>query len=251
MKILIVDDKAEEKLYKTMIDLKRSNEELQQFAYVASHDLQEPLRTVSSFTQLLQKRYKDKLDEEANEYIKYAVDGAVRMQNLIHDLLLLSRVGTRGKPFKETDMNNILNIVKDNLSESIKDTNTKITSHPLPVIFADDSQMIQLLQNLIFNAIKFQGDESPRIHISAEAKANDWVFSVKDNGIGIDSKYFEKNFVVFQRLHKIGEYEGTGMGLAVCKKIAQRHGGKIWVESAGYNKGSTFKIKLPNKYFYE
>ena len=239
--------RAEKKLYKTMKDLERSNAELEQFAYIASHDLQEPLRSVASFTQLLQQRYKDKLDEDANEFIKFAVDGATRMQSLIQDLLLLSRVGTRGEPFKETDMNIILNYVIENITQSIKDTNAKITNDPLPVIFADDSQMIQLLQNLILNAIKFHGDEPPHIHISAKAKAKDWVFSVKDNGIGIDSKYFEKIFVVFQRLHKGGEYEGTGIGLAVCKKIAQRHGGKIWVESAGKNKGSTFIVKLPIK----
>ena len=240
--------KAEEKLYNIMEDLKRSNAELEQFAYVASHDLQEPLRSVASFTQLLQERYKDKLDEDANEFIKFAVDGATRMQNLINDLLLFSRVGKRGKSFKETDMNIVLHAVRDNLSQSIKETNTTITNDPLPLIIADESQMMQLLQNLISNAIKFHGDDPPIIHISAEVTSSEWILSVKDNGIGIDSIYFEKIFIIFQRLHRLGEYEGTGMGLAICKKIAQRHGGKIWVESAGNNKGSTFMIKLPIKY---
>ena len=240
--------KAEEKLYKSMKDLEQSNAELQQFAYVASHDLQEPLRSIVNFTQLLQTRYKDKLDKDANEFIKFTVDGATRMQNLIKDLLLFSRVGTRGMPTKETDMNIVLNTVRDNLLQSIKETNTTITNDPLPVIIADGSQMMQLLQNLISNAIKFHGDDPPNIHISAEVTPSEWILSVKDNGIGIDSKYFEKIFVIFQRLHTIGEYEGTGLGLAICKKIVQQHGGEIWVESAGKNKGSTFKVKLPIKY---
>ena len=235
--------KAEQKLKRIVEDLQRSNEELEQFAYIASHDLQEPLRSIASFAQLLQKRYKDKLDEEANEFINFVVDGAMRMQNLIMDLLMFSRVGTHGKPFKETDMNVTLNHVINMLSQSINETAAKITSDPLPVIFADESQMIQILQNLISNAIKFHGDDSPSIHISAKVNANEWVFSVKDNGIGIDPKYFEKIFVIFQRLHRVGEYEGTGIGLAVCKKIANRHGGVVWVVSKP-GKGSTFYFTI-------
>ncbi len=234
---------AEQRLANTMEELKHSNEELEQFAYVASHDLQEPLRMVSGFTQLLQQRYQDKLDQDANDFINFAVDGATRMQGLINDLLIFSRVGTHGKPFKATDMNVILQDVLDNVTQSIKETDATIIKDPLPVIIADDSQMIQLLQNLISNAIKFHGDEPPRIHVSGEVKANEWIFSVKDNGIGIDSKYFEKIFVIFQRLHKKGEYGGTGIGLAVCKKIVQKHGGNIWIESE-LGKGSTFYFTI-------
>jgi len=235
--------KAEEKLKDTVENLKRSNEELEQFAYIASHDLQEPLRSVASFTQLLQKRYKDKLDKDANEFIQFAVDGATKMQNLIKDLLMFSRVGTRGKLFSEIDMNLILTDVLDSLLQSIKETEAEITYDHLPTIVADDSQMKQLLQNLIANAIKFNGDDAPRIHITGKNKANEWVFSVKDNGIGIDSDYFDKIFIIFQRLHKAAEYRGTGIGLAVCKKIAQRHGGKIWVTSKP-GKGSTFHFTI-------
>jgi len=235
--------KAEDDLKRIMDDLKRSNEELEQFAYVASHDLQEPLRMVASFTQLLQTRYQDKLDDDANDFINYAVDGANRMQSLIKDLLIFSRVGTRGKPFKATDMNVILQDVLENIMQSTKETDATITNDPLPVVIADNSQMIQLLQNLISNTIKFHGDEPPRIHVSGEVKVNEWIFSVKDNGIGIDSKYFEKIFVIFQRLHKKEKYQGTGIGLAVCKKIVQRHGGKMWVESE-LGKGSTFYFTI-------
>jgi light-regulated signal transduction histidine kinase (bacteriophytochrome) len=198
---------------------------------------------VASFTQLLQQRYQDKLDDDANDFINYAVDGATRMQGLINDLLIFSRVGTRGNPFKATDMNIILQDVLNNVTQSIKETEATITNDPLPVVIADDSQMIQLLQNLISNAIKFHGDEPPHIHVSGEVKANEWIFSVKDNGIGIDSKYFEKIFIIFQRLHKKEKYGGTGIGLAVCKKIVQRHSGKIWVESE-LGKGSTFYFTI-------
>jgi len=243
MKDITERKKAEESLRAMMEDLKRSNTELEQFAYVASHDLQEPLRMVASFTQLLQQRYQDKLDQDANEFINFAVDGAIRMQGLINDLLIFSRVGTRGKPFKASDMNVILQDVLNNVVQLIKETDATITNDPLPVVIADDSQMIQLLQNLISNAIKFHGDEPPRIHVSGEVKANEWIFSVKDNGIGIDSKYFEKIFVIFQRLHKKGVYGGTGIGLAVCKKIVQRHGGDIWIESE-LGKGSTFYFAI-------
>ena len=234
---------TEEELKERVKNLKLSNEELEQFAYIASHDLQEPLRSVASFTQLLQKRYKDKLDKEANEFIQFIVDGATKMHDLITDLLLFSRIGTRVKPFAETDMNLILKEVLDSLTQSIKETKAEITYDHLPTIKADDSQMKQLLQNLISNAIKFHGDDTPHIHITGKKKTNEWVFSVKDNGIGIDPNYFDKIFIIFQRLHKTAEYRGTGIGLAVCKKIAQRHGGKIWVTSK-LGKGATFYFTI-------
>ena len=237
--------KAEEELKATLKDLKRSNTELEQFAYVASHDLQEPLRMVASFTQLLQNRYQDKLDEDANDFINYAVDGATRMQNLISDLLIFSRVGTRGKPFKNTDMNAVLEGVITTFRQIIKETNVTLTHNPLPMIFADESQMIQLLQNLISNAIKFhKEEESPVVHISAKLQKNQWIFSVRDNGIGINSQYFDRIFIIFQRLHKKDEFDGTGIGLAICKKIIERHKGKIWVESE-LGKGSTFYFSIP------
>ena len=243
--------KAEEELKATLKDLKRSNIELEQFAYVASHDLQEPLRMITSFTQLLQNRYQDKLDDDANDFINYAVNGATRMQNLIKDLLIFSRVGTRGKPFKTTDMNGVLEAVIATFQQIIKKTNITLTYNPLPVIIADEPQMIQLMQNLISNAIKFRNEEPPRIHVSGEVKADKWIFSVSDNGIGMDSKFFDRIFVIFQCLHVKDKYGGTGIGLAVCKKIIQRHGGKIWVESE-IGKGSTFyftisKIKVGKK----
>jgi chemotaxis family two-component system sensor kinase Cph1 len=236
--------KSRKKLKNALEDLKRSNAELEQFAYVASHDLQEPLRMVASFTQLLQKRYIDKLDQDANDFINYAVDGAIRMQSLINDLLAFSRVGTQKAAFNETDMNLILEQVKSNLSYSIKDTGAIITNDPLPVVIADESQMIQLIQNLISNAIKFQKkNATPIIHISGKTEENQWIFSVKDNGIGIDPQFFDRIFIIFQRLHKKDEYGGTGIGLSVCRKIAQRHGGKIWIESEP-DKGTTFYLTL-------
>ncbi len=234
------------KLKGTMKDLKRSNAELEQFAYVVSHDLQEPLRMVASFTQLLQKRYQDKLDDEANEFINFAVDGATRMQGLINDLLTFSRIGTKRVSFSPTDMNIILENVLANIRQSTIEADAEITFDSLPVIIADGLQMAQLLQNLISNAIKFHGPVHPKIHISGENKPDKWVFSVMDNGIGIEPKHFKRIFVVFQRLHKRDEYEGSGIGLAVCKKIVKRHGGKIWVESE-LGKGSTFYFTIPKK----
>ena len=237
---------VEVELRKTMLDLERSNNDLEQFASIASHDLQEPLRMVTGFTQLLQDRYKDKLDEDANDFINYAIDGATRMKNLIDDLLIFSRIGSRGKPFKLIEMNIALEIVLSNLGHLIEETHSAITSDPLPVIKADETQMIQLFQNLISNAIKFRGEKTPAIHVTAEIKTDMWTFSVQDNGIGIDSKYFDKIFIIFQRLHKKKEYDGTGIGLAVCKKIIQRHSGKIWVESE-LGKGSTFHFSIKKK----
>ena len=236
--------RAEEVLRKTIADMDRSNKELEQFAYVASHDLQEPLRMVASFTQLLAKRYKDKLDADANEFIGYAVDGANRMEKMINDLLSYSRVETRGKPFEAVGCTAILNQALTNLRMAIEETGAMITQDPLPTVMGAESQLVQLFQNLIDNAIKFRREEPPRIHISAEDRGNDWFFSVKDNGIGIDPQYNERIFIIFQRLHRREEYPGTGIGLTICKKIVERHGGRVWVDSQPGN-GSTFYFTIP------
>jgi PAS domain S-box-containing protein len=235
---------AEEKLKKTMEDLEHSNKELEQFAYVASHDLQEPLRMVSSYTQLLERRYKDKLDADAKEFIAYAVDGANRMQRLIQDLLAYSRVSSRGSPLNPTDCNAVLGTVRINLSVAIEENNACVTHDELPIVMADDTQLVQVFQNLIGNAIKFCSEEPPRIHVSAEKNEKEWIFSVRDNGKGIDPQYHERVFVIFQRLQGKGEYPGTGIGLAICKRIIERHGGRIWVESE-LGKGSTFYFTIP------
>jgi PAS domain S-box-containing protein len=236
---------AEEALKKTLKDLERSNKELEQFAYVASHDLQEPLRMISSFTQLLAKRYQDKIDKDANDFINYTVDAANRLQKMIQDLLSYSRISTRGNPLVETDANSALGEAISNLNASIQETGVLIVNDELPSVLADHSQLVQLFQNLLGNAIKFHGEESPRIHISAQKADKEWIFSVKDNGIGIDSQYFERIFVIFQRLHPGSQYPGTGIGLALCNRIVKRHGGRIWVESTP-GKGSTFYFTLKN-----
>ena len=234
-----------EELQKTIAELGRSNAELERFAYIASHDLQEPLRMVASYTQLLEKRYKDKLDADANDFIGYAVDGAKRMQQLINDLLTYSRVGTRGKPFEPADCMTVFEAAVANLDVAIRESGAEVTSDPLPSVMADEGQLVQLFQNLIDNAVKFHGEELPRIHVSAEQKGDEWVFSVRDNGIGIDSQYLEQVFKVFQSLHG-GKYRGTGIGLSIAKKIVERHGGRIWLESQP-GKGTIVHFTIPAK----
>jgi light-regulated signal transduction histidine kinase (bacteriophytochrome) len=236
----------ENELRQTLEKLKQSNAELEQFAYVASHDLQEPLRMVASYVQLLQRRYQGKLGPEADEFIGYAVDGANRMRGLIDDLLTYSRVGRLGKPFEPINLKSTLDIVLKNLQASIEENNATITHDKLPVISADGGQLVQLFQNLIGNAIKFHGKEAPCVHISAKNKGSEYQFAVSDNGIGIDPQYFERLFKIFQRLHTREEYPGSGIGLAVCKKIVERHGGRIWIESQ-VGKGSTIYFTLSKK----
>jgi signal transduction histidine kinase len=223
--------------------LARSNQDLEQFAYVASHDLQEPLRMVTSYLQLLVKRYGGKLDADANEFIDFAVDGAVRMRKLINDLLAYSRVGTQGKELSLTDCEAVLVQSINDLKIIIEENGAHVTHDPLPTVMADPPQLGQLFQNLIGNAIKFRSHEPPRVHISASRNGSGWVFSVRDNGIGIPSEYSERIFIIFQRLHNREEYAGTGIGLAICKKIVERHGGHIWVESE-VGKGAIFRFSL-------
>ena len=238
--------KAEEMLKLNISELARSNAELEQFAYVSSHDLQEPLRMIGSYLQLLERRYQGQLDDKADKYIHFAVDGAARMQHLINDLLEFSRVTTRAKELEVTDVESVYNQVLINLEVSIKENNVVITHDPLPVVMADDIQLTQVFQNLISNAIKFRGEDDPKIHIGVVRKSDQWLFSVLDNGIGIDSKHKDRIFEVFKRLHKRRDYPGTGIGLSICKKIIERHGGNIWVESElGY--GSVFYFTLPVK----
>ena len=236
---------AEEALMKTMTELKRSNEELGQFAYVASHDLQEPLRMVASYTQLLAQRYKGQLDSDADEFIGYAVDGCDRMQRLIQDLLSYSRAGTNIGALREISSEKALEESLANLQVTIKESGAVVTHDSLPAIMTDDAQLVLLFQNLIGNAIKYHGTESPRVHVSATNNAgHEWIFSVRDNGLGIEPQYFKRIFILFQRLHGQKEFEGTGIGLAMCKKIVDRLGGRIWVESQP-NLGSTFFFTLP------
>jgi PAS domain S-box-containing protein len=236
--------KGEADLLNKMEELNRSNEELGQFAYIASHDLQEPLRMVASYTQLLSRRYKGKLDSDADEFIAFAVDGAGRMQRLIQDLLTYSRVGTKGQDLLETSSEEALQHALTNLRGAIEASGALVTHDPLPIVAADEMQLIQLFQNLVGNAIKYQSPGVPKVHISAiQNGGKKWIFSVKDNGLGIDPQYFEKIFGMFQRLHKREEFAGTGIGLAICKKIVERHGGSIAVESEP-GKGSTFSFAL-------
>lgn len=235
---------VEDALRASADELKRSNAELEQFAYVASHDLQEPLRMISGYVQLLERRYKGQLDPDADEFIFYAVDGAKRMQSLIHDLLALSRIGRRERTLSEVDFNRLIEQVLINLQVTIEQSQAKVTYEPLPTLIVDPTQLTQLFQNLIGNAIKFCGDALPEVYISARQQDDHWLFSVQDNGIGVPPDQQERIFMIFQRLHGRGEYPGTGIGLAICKKIVERHGGTIWVE-AQPNQGSIFYFTIP------
>jgi signal transduction histidine kinase len=225
-------------------ELARSNSDLQQFAYVASHDLQEPLRMVASYLELLARRYQGQLDAKADKYIAYAVDGATRMQTLIQDLLTLARVVTHAKPSGPTDCAAVVDQVCADLRPAIEEKGAAVTRDELPTVWADRTQLGQVFQNLISNALKFCDREAPRVHVGARGEGADWVFSVRDNGIGIAAEDSERIFLIFQRLHTRARYPGTGIGLAVCKKVVERHGGRIWVESQP-GKGSVFFFTLP------
>jgi len=230
-------------LQRKVEELKRSNEELAQFAYVASHDLQEPLRMVASYTQLLSRRYKGRLDADADEFIAFAVDGATRMQHLIQDLLAYSRVGTKGLDLQQVSSEEALGRALVNLRGAIEERGAQVTHDPLPRVLADDMQLVQLFQNLVGNAVKYQNAGVPSVHVSAASTGGRWEFSVRDNGLGIDPQYHERIFGMFQRLHKREEFAGTGIGLAICRKIVERHGGAIQVESQP-GQGSTFRFSL-------
>jgi PAS domain S-box-containing protein len=235
---------AEADLLQNVQDLNRSNQELEQFANIASHDLQEPLRMVASYTQLLSRRYKGKLDADADEFIAYAVDGARRMQRLIQDLLAYSRVGSKAGNLRDISSEDALRQALQNLRGVIQESGALVTHDPLPSVMADEIQLIQLFQNLVGNAIKYQNPGIPQVQIAATRNGRKkWTFSVKDNGLGIEPQYFERIFGMFQRLHKREEFAGTGIGLAICKKIVERHGGRISVESK-LGLGSTFKFAL-------
>jgi light-regulated signal transduction histidine kinase (bacteriophytochrome) len=224
-------------------ELRRSNDELERFAYVASHDLQEPLRTVTSYMQLLSRRHRDQLSGDAVEFIDFAVAGAKRMQRLIQDLLAFSRVGTRGGSLVSIDANSVMTSVVGNLKAAINESDAVVTSDSLPSVLADPGQLEQLLTNLVGNALKFRGAETPQVHVGVRREGRFARFSIRDNGIGVDSQFFDRIFVIFQRLHGRDDYPGTGVGLAVCKKIVERHGGRIWVDSVP-GAGATFHFTL-------
>lgn len=241
----IMRRQAEEELKKSLKAVARSNEELDQFTAIASHDLRAPLRMVSGFIDLLARRYKGKLDEKADEYIAHAISGTERMSALLHDLYVYSRVGTEEKPFSAVELGSLLRGAVENLKELIDENGAIVTNDELPWADGDDIQLVQLFQNLIANAIKFRkNDATPRIHVSVQCKEGEWVVGIRDNGIGIEPRHYEHIFAIFQRLHSADEYPGTGLGLALCRKIVSRHGGRIWVESIP-GQGSIFYFTIP------
>jgi light-regulated signal transduction histidine kinase (bacteriophytochrome) len=238
--------KAEEQRRLLAERLENSNQELQQFAYVVSHDLQEPLRMVSSYLQLIERRYQDRLDQDGTEFIEFAVDGATRMSAMIEGLLQYSRVETQGSTFSEADLEVLLGATLENLQLAIDENEAEVEHGPLPRLSVDASQIMRLLQNLIGNALKFRSERPPRVRVEAEQKDGEWIFSVADNGIGIPADQGGRIFGMFQRLHTRDVYPGMGVGLAVCKRIVERHGGRIWVESEE-GAGSTFYFTLPQR----
>jgi light-regulated signal transduction histidine kinase (bacteriophytochrome) len=235
--------RIEDELRKTVAELRRSNQDLEQFAYVASHDLQEPLRNVTLFSQLFLRKYGDTISGEGKEYLDFVIEGSTRMSTLIHDLLDFSRITTRGEAFVPVDMNNAVEDACTNLQALIQESESSVTYDHLPVVNADPVQIRQVFQNLIDNAVKYRSAEPPRVHIAAEQQNGEWIFSVKDNGIGIAPEYHEKIFQLFKRLHTRQKYSGTGIGLSLVKKIIERHGGRIWVDSAE-GRGATFFFTL-------
>ena len=236
-------EQAYQKIQQKTEELARSNQELEQFAYVASHDLQEPLRKMINYAQLVARRYHGQLEADADRFLAYIVEGALRMQALIHDLLTYSRVG-REMVVEPTDLAAVLQQVLSDLGVKIQESGAVVTADPLPTVLAHPTHMAQLLQNLLSNAVKFRGKEPPRVHVSVVRRQDEWVVSVRDHGIGIDPQYHERIFVIFQRLHTRQEYPGTGIGLAICKKIVERHGGRIWVDSVS-GQGATFSLTIP------
>ncbi|WP_340674426.1 sensor histidine kinase [Natrinema zhouii] len=237
--------RAEERLEESVTELEASNEQLEQFAYAASHDLQEPLRMVTSYLQLLENRYGDELDEDGEEFIEFAVDGADRMKGMIDGLLEYSRVETQGDPFEAVDMDVVLDDVLTDLQFKIDETDTEITREELPTVDGDERQLQQLFQNLLSNAIEYSGDEPPRIHVSAAREGSEWMISVRDEGVGIDADDTDRIFEIFQRCHSTEEQAGSGIGLALCKRIVERHDGELGVDSES-RAGSTFFFTLPS-----
>ena len=236
---------AETALITQARELQRSNQELEQFAYVASHDLQEPLRKVASFTQMLERRYKGQLDERADSYIAFAVDGAKRMQELINDLLEFSRVGRAGKPHERVETTELLQQAEARVAAMLEESGAEVVANGLPAVSGDPGLLTAMFQNLISNAVKFRGDDPPRIRFAAEPDGRFWRFSCTDNGIGVEDEYAERIFVIFQRLHTREAFEGTGIGLAMCRKIVEYHGGRIWLAPAEPDRGARFVFTLP------
>jgi len=244
------NSELEQQMAERMAELQRSNEDLERFASVVSHDLQEPLRTVTNFMQLLTKRYAGQLDAEGNEFVSYALEGTQRMQQLIQDLLTYSRAGAHGQELTETDCEAVLTHTLNILQAAIAESGAKITHDLLPTVWANEIQLGQVFQNLLSNALKFRGAELPRVHISAQPQGTHWLFAVRDNGIGIEPQHADRIFMIFQRLHSRQAYPGTGIGLAVCQKIVQRHEGRIWVKSEP-GQGTTFFFTLPQALSYK